>query len=174
MNPQRDALSEALRELAAASPQASPELGARLSSEFARHHVQRRSQARGDCGRISGLPCDLRVLAAAARRSCKDQGRSNLHPRRPRLRLPRRKWTRLRRRRFRHRRRTRRREAAGSDHRTQNTSRAQEREPRKPDAEEPPATMQPETSSPCRPSIRRFRWANRAWCAWICLAQRCN
>ena len=42
MNPQRDALSEALREMAAASPEASPELGARLSGAFARHHVQRR------------------------------------------------------------------------------------------------------------------------------------
>ncbi len=42
MNPQRDTLSEALRELAATSPQASPELGARLQSEFTRHHVQRR------------------------------------------------------------------------------------------------------------------------------------
>ena len=42
MNPQKDSLSEALRELAATSPQASPELGVRLSNEFTRHHVQRR------------------------------------------------------------------------------------------------------------------------------------
>jgi hypothetical protein len=42
MNPQKDNLSEALRELAATSPQASPELGVRLSNEFTRHHVQRR------------------------------------------------------------------------------------------------------------------------------------
>ena len=46
MNPQRDALSEALRELAAASPDASPELGVRLSSTFARHHAQRRLRQR--------------------------------------------------------------------------------------------------------------------------------
>ena len=37
-----DSLPEALRELAAASPEASPELGSKLSSAFARHHVQRR------------------------------------------------------------------------------------------------------------------------------------
>ncbi len=42
MNPRRDLLPEALRELAAGAPEASPELGARLSSAFARHHVQRR------------------------------------------------------------------------------------------------------------------------------------
>ena len=46
MNPQRDTLSEALRELAAASPQASPELGARLNSEFTRHHARRRRRNR--------------------------------------------------------------------------------------------------------------------------------
>ena len=46
MNPKRDTLSEALRELASASPEASPELGARLSSAFARHHVQRRLRQR--------------------------------------------------------------------------------------------------------------------------------
>lgn len=46
MNPQRDTLSEALRELAAASPQASPQLGVSLSSAFARHHVQRRRRNR--------------------------------------------------------------------------------------------------------------------------------
>lgn len=46
MSPQRDALSEALREMAAASPEASPELGDRLSRAFARHHVrQRRKRA---------------------------------------------------------------------------------------------------------------------------------
>jgi hypothetical protein len=42
MNPQRDTLSEALREMAAASPEVSPELGARLTTAFARHHSQRR------------------------------------------------------------------------------------------------------------------------------------
>jgi hypothetical protein len=42
MNPQKDTFAEALRELAAASPQASPELGGRLNREFARHHVRRR------------------------------------------------------------------------------------------------------------------------------------
>ena len=42
MNPQKDGLSEALRELAATSPQASPELGVRLNQAFTRHHVQRR------------------------------------------------------------------------------------------------------------------------------------
>ena len=46
MNPQRDALSEALREMAAASPEASPELGARLTTAFARHHAQRRMRQR--------------------------------------------------------------------------------------------------------------------------------
>lgn len=46
MNPQRDTLPEALRELAAASPQASPELSARLNSEFARHHARRRRRNR--------------------------------------------------------------------------------------------------------------------------------
>ncbi len=46
MNPQRDTLSEAVRELAAASPQASPELGARLNSEFTRHHARRRRRNR--------------------------------------------------------------------------------------------------------------------------------
>jgi hypothetical protein len=47
MNPQRETLSEALREMAAASPEASPELGARLSGAFARHHAQRRLIQRG-------------------------------------------------------------------------------------------------------------------------------
>jgi hypothetical protein len=46
MNPERDTLSEALRELAAASPQASPELGARLGESFARHHARRRLRQR--------------------------------------------------------------------------------------------------------------------------------
>lgn len=46
MNPQRDTLPEALRELAAASPQASPELGARLNCEFTRHHARRRRRNR--------------------------------------------------------------------------------------------------------------------------------
>ena len=46
MNPQRDGLSQALREMAAASPEASPELGVRLSSAFARHHAQRRLRQR--------------------------------------------------------------------------------------------------------------------------------
>jgi hypothetical protein len=43
---QRDTLSEALRELAAASPQGSPELGARLGDAFARHHARRRMRQR--------------------------------------------------------------------------------------------------------------------------------
>lgn len=46
MTVQRDTLSEALRELAATSPQASPELGARLQEAFARHHAQRRLRRR--------------------------------------------------------------------------------------------------------------------------------
>ncbi len=45
MNPSKDSLAEALRELAAASPQgAPPELGARLRSAFARHHAWRRKR----------------------------------------------------------------------------------------------------------------------------------
>jgi hypothetical protein len=46
MNPQRHTLSESLRELAADSPQASPELGVRLRQAFARHHAQRRRRKR--------------------------------------------------------------------------------------------------------------------------------
>ena len=46
MTVQRDTLSEALRELAATSPQASPELGARLQEAFAQHHAQRRLRRR--------------------------------------------------------------------------------------------------------------------------------
>ena len=46
MNPQRHTLSESLRELAANSPQASPELGVRLRQAFARHHAQRRLRKR--------------------------------------------------------------------------------------------------------------------------------
>jgi hypothetical protein len=42
MNSQRHTLSESLRELAANSPQAPPELGVRLQQAFARHHAQRR------------------------------------------------------------------------------------------------------------------------------------
>ncbi len=42
MTVQRDTLSEALRELAATSPQASPELGARLQEAFSQHHARRR------------------------------------------------------------------------------------------------------------------------------------
>jgi hypothetical protein len=42
MKPQRDTLSEALHELAATAPQASPELGVNLRSAFVRHHAQRR------------------------------------------------------------------------------------------------------------------------------------
>ena len=45
MNPQEDALLEALQELAAASPQGAPsELGASLRSAFARHHSLRRKR----------------------------------------------------------------------------------------------------------------------------------
>lgn len=46
MNPQRDRLSEALRELASASPEASSELHARLGESFAQHHAQRRLRQR--------------------------------------------------------------------------------------------------------------------------------
>ena len=46
MNPQRHTLAESLRELAANSPQASPELGVRLQQAFARHHAQRRRRKR--------------------------------------------------------------------------------------------------------------------------------
>jgi hypothetical protein len=46
MNPGKDTLSEALRELAAASPQASPELGAHLGDAFTRHHAERRRRQR--------------------------------------------------------------------------------------------------------------------------------
>jgi hypothetical protein len=46
MNPQPHTLSESLRDLAANSPQASPELGVRLREAFARHHAQRRLRKR--------------------------------------------------------------------------------------------------------------------------------
>jgi len=46
MNPQRHTLSESLRELAANSPQAPPEVGVRLRQAFARHHAQRRLRKR--------------------------------------------------------------------------------------------------------------------------------
>ena len=46
MNQQRHTLSESLRELAANSPQASPELGVRLRQAFATHHAQRRLRKR--------------------------------------------------------------------------------------------------------------------------------
>jgi hypothetical protein len=46
MTVQRDTLSEALRELAATSPQPSPELGTRLQEAFAQHHVRRRLRRR--------------------------------------------------------------------------------------------------------------------------------
>ena len=46
MTVQRNTLSEALRELAATSPQASPVLGARLQEAFAQHHAQRRLRRR--------------------------------------------------------------------------------------------------------------------------------
>jgi hypothetical protein len=59
MNPQRDTLSEALREMAAASPAASPELGARLSIAFARHHVQQRRRKRA--GVVLGLAVCLAI-----------------------------------------------------------------------------------------------------------------
>lgn len=42
MNPQRDILSDALREMASASPEGSPELRARLDAAFAHHHAWRR------------------------------------------------------------------------------------------------------------------------------------
>jgi len=46
MNPEKDTLSEALRELAANSPQASQNLGANLQQAFARHHARRRLRQR--------------------------------------------------------------------------------------------------------------------------------
>ena len=46
MNPQRDALSEALHELAATSPEASRELHARLGEAFVHHHARRRQRRR--------------------------------------------------------------------------------------------------------------------------------
>ena len=46
MTVQGDTLSEALRELAATSPQVSPELGARLQEAFVQHHAQRRLRRR--------------------------------------------------------------------------------------------------------------------------------
>ncbi len=46
MNPQKHTLTESLHELAANSPQASPELGVRLRQAFARHHAQRRLRKR--------------------------------------------------------------------------------------------------------------------------------
>jgi hypothetical protein len=46
MNPQRDALSEALHELAAEAPEASPELHARLGAAFLQHHARRRMKQR--------------------------------------------------------------------------------------------------------------------------------
>jgi hypothetical protein len=46
MNPQRDALSEALHELAAEAPEASPELHARLDEAFLHHHSRRRLRNR--------------------------------------------------------------------------------------------------------------------------------
>lgn len=46
MNPGKDTLSEALRELAAASPQASSEIGVNLSRAFAQHHAKRRMRQR--------------------------------------------------------------------------------------------------------------------------------
>lgn len=45
MNPRKDSLSEALRELASASPQGAPsEVGASLRDAFARHHWRRRKR----------------------------------------------------------------------------------------------------------------------------------
>lgn len=46
MNPQKDTFSEALRELASASPEASPEVHARLGEAFIRHHARRRLRQR--------------------------------------------------------------------------------------------------------------------------------
>jgi len=58
MNPQKDTLSEALRELAGASPEVPAELGSRLSSEFARHHVWRK---RKRAGVVLGLAACLAI-----------------------------------------------------------------------------------------------------------------
>ncbi len=46
MNPHRDPLSQALRELASTSPAASPDLHARLDDAFVHHHARRRMQQR--------------------------------------------------------------------------------------------------------------------------------
>lgn len=46
MPERRDTLPEALRDLAATSPQASADLGARLGEAFARHHARRRMRQR--------------------------------------------------------------------------------------------------------------------------------
>jgi hypothetical protein len=48
MNPQRDTLLEAIRELATESPVASPELRARLNDAFVRHHALRRLRRRAE------------------------------------------------------------------------------------------------------------------------------
>ncbi len=65
MNPQKETLSEALRELAAASPQVSLELGARLEREFTRHHAHRR--LRNHAVFAVGLAACLAISAALLR-----------------------------------------------------------------------------------------------------------
>ena len=62
MNPQKDTLSEALREMAAASPQASPELGTRLGEAFTRHHARRRMRQRTIAGGLASCLAVLIVL----------------------------------------------------------------------------------------------------------------
>jgi len=65
MNPQRDVLSDALREMSDASPQASPELGASLGEAFARHHARRRRRNRTAI--VIGLAACLAISVALLR-----------------------------------------------------------------------------------------------------------
>ncbi len=181
MNPQRDTLSEALRELAAASPEVSPELGARLSSAFARHHSQRRLRQRvavvvalAACVAISAYWLrphraseSANVVAPAAQTAQipqvsvepKDANVGHASPE-PKIAAP--ESPKL----SRSVDRTRGGEAAGSAE-TKSRNRATMQSNR-------PQQTRRETSSRCQPSIRRFRWAVRGWCAWICPARRCN
>ena len=57
MTRQRDALSEALRELSATSPGASADLHARLGEAFVRHHARRRLRQRA--GVVVGLAASI-------------------------------------------------------------------------------------------------------------------
>jgi len=66
MNPHRDRFLAELRELTAASPQASPELRERLSREFARYHSRRRWRNRAALA--VGLAACLAISVALLRR----------------------------------------------------------------------------------------------------------